>query len=75
MKSVCFFSLLGTDFNPRLPPEPLILSIKAFRCGSNATSAGILPGITKLLGRDVLPPEFCVGGGGGGGGIPRICPE
>ena len=74
MKSTCFFSLLGTDFSPRLPPEPAILSINAFRAGSNATSGGMLFGKTKLLGRELAPP-LAGGGGGGGGGPPRFAPE
>ena len=69
MKSECFFSLLGTDFSPSLPPEPRRFSIKALRAGSKATSGGMLPGIDPLSG---LPGG---GGGGGGGGPPRNAPE
>ena len=73
MKSTCFFSLFGTERSPRLPPEVAMLSIRAFRAGSNATSAGMLFGKTKLLGREVAP--LLAGGGGGGGGTPRFAPE
>ena len=56
-----------------MPPEVAMLSIRAFRAGSNATSAGMLFGKTKLLGREVAPP-LAGGGGGGGGGAPRFAP-
>ena len=71
MKFDSFFSLRGTDFRALLPPAPLILSIKALRCGSRAAAAasGGSPGGNSPGGGGAGGGGGpCAGGGGGAGG-------